>query len=163
LGGAQWDTNFEVFGPPFDSNAMYNFHKYWMPPVKEAVQPYLNFRDRYRVPIWMSESGENKDEWVAQFRQVLDENQIGWAFWPFKKMDAQSSPVTFSRPIYWDEIVAFAKLRGGTGNAEEQIAKRPPSDHIRASFADLLDKIQLHNCQTNEGYLKALGLIAPSH
>ncbi|MFY9940391.1 MAG: cellulase family glycosylhydrolase, partial [Silvibacterium sp.] len=28
LGGAQWDTNFSVFGPPFDSNVMYTFHKY---------------------------------------------------------------------------------------------------------------------------------------
>ena len=25
LGGAQWDTNFSVFGPPFDSNSMYTF------------------------------------------------------------------------------------------------------------------------------------------
>src|SRR6201987_49100 len=27
LGGAQWDTNFSVFGPPFDKNVMYTFHK----------------------------------------------------------------------------------------------------------------------------------------
>ena len=32
LGGAQWDTNFAVFGPPFDKNVMYNLHKYWMSP-----------------------------------------------------------------------------------------------------------------------------------
>ena len=25
LGGAQWDTNFSVFGPPFDKNVMYTF------------------------------------------------------------------------------------------------------------------------------------------
>ena len=161
LGGAQWDTNFAVFGPPFDKNVMYNLHKYWMPPVKDAVQPYLDFRERYQVPIWMSESGENNDAWVAQFVQVLEQNQIGWAFWPYKKMDATSSPVSFSRPIYWDEIVAFAKLPGGTGDAEKRIAKRPPQGHIDAAFADLLDKIQLKNCRTNAGYLKALGMTPP--
>ncbi len=161
LGGAQWDTNFAVFGPPFDKNVMYNLHKYWMKPVKEEIQPYLDFRDRYHVPIWMSESGENTDAWVAQFVQLLEQNQVGWAFWPYKKMDATSSPVSFSRPIYWDEIVTFAKLPGGTGEAEKRIAKRPPQEHITAAFADLLDKVQLRNCRTNEGYLKALGMASP--
>ena len=33
LGGAQWDSNFKVFGPPFDRNVMYTFHKYWTAPT----------------------------------------------------------------------------------------------------------------------------------
>jgi aryl-phospho-beta-D-glucosidase BglC (GH1 family) len=41
LGGAQWDTNFKVFGQPFDSNVMYTFHKYWMPPDVNAIREYL--------------------------------------------------------------------------------------------------------------------------
>ena len=61
LGGAQWDTNFDVFGPPFDNNTAYTFHKYWMPPQEEAIKPFLDFRDRYNVPIWLGESGENTD------------------------------------------------------------------------------------------------------
>ena len=158
LGGAQWDTNFGVFGPPFDSNVMYNFHKYWMPPVQSEIQAYIDFRDEYHVPIWMSESGENKDEWIAQFHQLLEKNQIGWAFWPYKKMDATSSPVSFARPIYWEEIVAYAKLPGGTGATEKRIAQRPPQEHINAAFADLLDNIQFSKCRINQGYLKALGL-----
>ena len=36
LGGAQWDTDFTVFGPPFDANVMYTFHKYWMPPEQRG-------------------------------------------------------------------------------------------------------------------------------
>ncbi len=39
LGGAQWDTNFSVFGPPFDSNVMYTFHKYWMSPSSPLSRP----------------------------------------------------------------------------------------------------------------------------
>jgi len=158
LGGAQWDTNFSVFGPPFDSNVMYTFHKYWMPPEQPAIQTYLDFRDRYNVPLWLGESGENTDAWVSQFRQLLDKNQIGWAFWPYKKMENPSAPVSFNRPRYWDEIVAFAQTRAGTGDAEKQIARRPPMDHIRAAFADLLNNIQFEHCTQNAGYLKALGL-----
>jgi endoglucanase len=160
LGGAQWDTNFSVFGPPFDKNVMYTFHKYWMKPEQAEIQQYVDFRDTYRVPIWMSESGENKDEWITQFRELLEKNQINWAFWPYKKMDATSSPVSFARPVYWDEIVAYAKLPGGTGDTEKRIAKRPPQEHINAAFDDLLNNIQWSKCRVNQEYLKALGLSA---
>ncbi len=158
FGGAQWDTNFAVFGPPFDKNAMYNFHKYWMPPVQTQIQEYVDFRDKYHVPLWMSESGENKDEWITQFRELLDKNHIGWAFWPYKKMDATTSPVSFARPAYWDEIVTYAQLVGSTGDSEKKIAKRPPQEHINAAFAELLENIQWSKCQINDGYIKALGL-----
>jgi endoglucanase len=158
LGGAQWDSNFNVFGPPFDSNAVYTFHKYWMPPEQASIQPYLDFRDKYHVPIWLGESGENNDAWVSQFRQLLEKNDIDWCFWPYKKMDSGSSPVTFKRPRYWDEIVAFAQARAGLGDVEKQIARRPPMDHIRVAFDDLLENIRFENCTHNDGYLKALGL-----
>jgi hypothetical protein len=158
LGGAQWDTNFSVFGPPFDANAMYTFHKYWMPPEQKEIQQYIDFRDTYRVPIWMSESGENTDEWIAQFRELLDKNHIDWAFWPYKKMDSPRSIVSFSRPQYWDEIVAYAKVPGNMGDTEKRIAKRPSQEHINAAFAGLLQNIQFNKCRLNDGYLKALGL-----
>jgi len=112
LGGARWDTNFSVFGPPFYLNVMYTFHKYWMPPEQKEIQQYVDFRETHRVPIWMSESGENTDEWIAQYRELLDKNHIDWAFWPYKKMDSPRSIVSFPRPAYWEEIVAYAKLPG---------------------------------------------------
>jgi len=48
-GGAQWDTNFKVFGPPFDRKLAYTFHKYWMTVNQDAIQEYLSFRDKYNV------------------------------------------------------------------------------------------------------------------
>jgi len=160
LGGAQWDSNFDVFGPPIDPNAIYTFHKYWTAPTKDAIQPYLDFRERYQAPIWMGESGENQDAWIAQFRAMLESNDVGWAFWPYKKMDATSAPVSFPRPAHWDEIVTYAALPGGMGAAEEKMKKRPPMERSRAALADLLEKIKLENCRVNEGYLKALGMRA---
>jgi hypothetical protein len=162
LGGAQWDSNFEVFGPPFDHNAIYTFHKYWTAPTKDVIQPYLDFRERYQAPIWMGESGENQDGWIAQFRTMLEKNDVGWTFWPYKKMDAASSPVSFARPMHWDEIVSYAALPGGMGAAEDKMKKRPPADRSRAALADLLAKIKLANCRVNDGYLKALGMRSPS-
>jgi endoglucanase len=65
------------------------------------------------------------------------------------------------KPIYWDEIVTFAKMPGGTGNAEKRIAARPSLEHSRTSLDDLLKKIRLDSCSINAGYFKALGLKNP--
>ena len=73
-------------------------------------------------------------------------------------MDSPRSVVSFPRPAYWDEIVAYAKLPGTMGDTEKRIAKRPPQEHIKAAFAELLDNIQFSKCAVNDGYLKALGL-----
>jgi endoglucanase len=161
LGGAQWDSNFNVFGPPFDKNVMYTFHKYWMPPTEAVIQPYLDFREKYNVPIWLGESGENTDVWIHDFVAVLNKDDIGWAFWTYKRMDATASMVSWQKPIYWDEIIAFAKLNRSTGNAEKLLAVRPSLEHSRAAFQDLLQQIKFQRSHVNAGYLSALGLIVP--
>ena len=158
FGGAQWDSNFKVFGAPFDTNSMYTFHKYWTPPTQNVIQEYLDFRDKYDVPIYMGESGENTDEWISSFRMVLDKNDIAWTFWPYKKMEAPSAVMSFDKPIYWDEVVAYAKLSRRSGEAEKSVAARPSREHIQAAFADILQKIQLDECHRNAGYMAALGL-----
>jgi len=158
LGGAQWDSNFKVFGKPFDSNVMYTFHKYWTATDVSVIREYIEFRDKYNVPIWLGESGENKDEWIAAFVKTLEDNHIGWCFWPYKKMDAASSEVSFDRPIHWDAIVALSKMPAGTGNAEKRIAARPSPEDAQTAFDDLLNKIKFSNEKVNPGYVKALGL-----
>ena len=75
-------------------------------------------------------------------------------------MDSTRSLVSFARPTYWDEIIAYAKLQGGIGEVEKHLAKRPPQEHINAAFAELLENITFNKCRVNDGYLKALGLTA---
>jgi aryl-phospho-beta-D-glucosidase BglC (GH1 family) len=158
LEGAQWASNFKVFGPPFDSKLVYEFHKYWTAPKQEMIQEYLDFRDRYNVPIWLGESGENTDEWIQQFTALLEKNNVGWCYWPYKKMAKDSCMVSIAKPFYWDEITAFAKMPGGTGAAEKRIAVRPSLEHSRAAMDDLLQKVRFSECSINRGYLTALAL-----
>ena len=160
LGGAQWDSNFAVFGKPFDANVAYTFHKYWTTPDQSVIQAYIDFRDRYDVPIWMGESGENTDDWIAQFVKTLEKNNIGWAFWPYKKMQKPTAIVSIIPPADWSKIVDFAKLPRGTGHVEERLKARPDQETINHAFAELLENIRLQKCRLNEGYLKALGLKA---
>ena len=158
LGGAQWDGNFSVFGKPFDDNTAYTFHKYWTATDVSVIQQYLDFRDKYNVPLWMGESGENKDEWIRQFVQLLNANNIGWTFWPYKKMSNTACIVTFVPPPDWDKIVAFARLTRGTAHVEERLKNRPDPEVIERAFDGLLKQIQASNGKVNEGYLKALGM-----
>jgi len=158
LGGAQWDGNFSVFGKPFDVNVAYTFHKYWTAPDESVLRQYIDFRQRYDVPIWMGESGENTDEWIAQFAKALERNNIGWAFWPYKKMEKSSAVVSAIPPADWGKIVEFAKLPRGTAQAEERLKARPEQETITRAFGELLENVRLQRCRVNEGYLRALGM-----
>ena len=156
LGGAQWDTNFKVFGPPFDEKLAYTFHKYWMEVKQEAIQEYVDFGNKYKVPIWMGESGENTDEWISSFRTLLERNEIGWCFWPYKKLDSTSCIASINKPADWDAIVAFADHP--RMSFEEVRNNRPPKEKIDKALAAFLEQIKFKNCKINEGYLRAIGL-----
>jgi endoglucanase len=156
LGGAQWDGNFRVFGPPFDNKLAYTFHKYWFTVNQEAIQQYLDFRDKYNVPVWMGESGENTDEWISSYRTLLEKHDLGWCFWPYKKVDATSCVASINRPADWDEIVNFANNPRST--FEEVRKARPAKEKIKNALGAFLENIKLANCRLNRGYLNALGV-----
>ncbi len=156
LGGARWNTDFGVFASPFADNLVYTFHKYWMPPVQEEIAEYLNFREVHNVPVWLGESGENSDDWVLAFRRLLEENEIGWCFWPYKKMDAASSLRTFDPPTYWSEVQEFDKAPNSPPDKIKE--GRPPLEHARQALRELIDNVGFANNRENRGYLEALGL-----
>jgi aryl-phospho-beta-D-glucosidase BglC (GH1 family) len=154
LGGAQWNNEFSVFGPPFAANLVYAFHKYWSDVTDASLKPYLDFRDRHRVPIWLGETGENDDAWIASMARMSEKHGIGWAFWPYKKMDATSSVVSFARPAGWDRIAAFAAAN--PFDYEAGRAVRPAPAEARAILKELLANVTLAKCRVNDGYVKAL-------
>jgi aryl-phospho-beta-D-glucosidase BglC (GH1 family) len=156
LGGAQWDSNFKIFGAPFDSKLVYTFHKYWTATTIDVIQEYIDFRDKYQVPIYCGETGENTDEWVMQFRKLMDEQHIGWHYWPYKKMDNTRGIVSFPRPETYQMVIDFADT---TRTTYEQIRKVSPVDKKSAQQAldGFLENCLFKNCTGNKGYLEALG------
>jgi hypothetical protein len=157
LGGAQWDSNFRPFGAPFDSKLVYTFHKYWTSPTKDVIQQYIDFRDKYNVPIYAGETGENEDGWIEKFRILLEQNDIGWHFWPYKKINNTKGIVTFDIPAGYDAIVQYADTSRSTF---AEIRKARPSDvaEIRKALQGFLTNCRFQNCKPNLGYIKALGL-----
>jgi endoglucanase len=156
LGGAQWDSNFEPFGAPFDSKLVYTFHKYWTAPTKEVIKDYIDFSNKYNVPIYCGETGENDDAWVETFRKMLDSNTIGWHYWPYKKMENTRGIMQFNKPAYYDSVIAYTTaVKANFGD----IRKYRPSNmvEIRKALDGFLENCQFKNCLQNPGYIKALG------
>lgn len=156
LGGAQWDSNFKIFGKPFDSKSIYTFHKYWSDTTQSVIQEYINFRDQNNVPIWLGESGENKDQWISSFRSLLEKNNVGWCFWPYKKLDARTCMVSINKTPEFDSIIQFSEKHRET--FEDIRKSRPSKEIIEKALNDYLNNILLSNCKINKGYLNALGL-----
>ncbi len=156
LGGAQWDSNFKVFGKPFDSKLIYTFHKYWSDTTQSAIQEYIDFREKYNVPIWLGESGENKIEWISSFRRLLDKNDIGWCFWTFKRLDTDRSIVSINAPEDYNIIIKYANSdRQSFGDIRKLM---PDKNSVSKILQEYLNNILFKNCKKNVDYLKALNL-----
>jgi endoglucanase len=161
LGGAQWDSNFKPFGPPFDPKLVYQFHKYWTKTTgKEVIQDYIDFRDKYNVPIYCGETGENKDEWCEAFRKTLEENNIGWHYWPYKKMDNTAGVITFDVPANYDQLITYTEQPRASF---AEIRKAAPADRelIKKALYDFINNSKFENCRPNKGYIEALGFKVP--
>lgn len=156
LGGAQWDSNFAPFGKPFDSKLVYTFHKYSTPPTQQVIQSYIDFSNKYKVPIYCGETGENTDQWIDSFRITLEKANIGWHFWPYKKMDDTRCVVQFSKPAFYDSIIDYAETP--KKNFADIRKFRPTNiQQIKKALDDYLVQCQFRNCVPNSGYIRALG------
>ncbi len=157
LAGAQWSTSFAVFGRPFDANAVYTYHKFWANPTRDSLQSYLDFSNRWNVPLLIGETGELTDDWNRMFRRLHERFGIGWCFWPYKTLDSDSAVVSIQKPTGWDLII----------NASSSDARAfkpgslPPREQAQAILDAYLEAARFRNGRINGGYLNSLGLAAP--
>lgn len=156
LGGSQWNGNFKPFkDSTFDDKIMYTCHRYGGEPTKEAIMNFITFRDSVNLPMFMGEIGHNTNEWMAQFCQTMEENNIGWTFWPYKKMNG-SSFVSITPPENWDIVVNFSEAPRST--YKEIRDARPNQEVARKAMNDFIEASRFKNNVIQEGYIKALGL-----
>ncbi len=157
LGGAQWDGNFKVFkNSKFDSKMMYTCHRYWCDTLQANIQDFVHFRDSVNLPIYMGETGENNDKWIAAWTRLMVKNNIGYHYWPYKKMGKQSSMVAVPKPENWQIIVTFTE---SPRNTFDDIRRaRPGQELVQKIMNDFLENCRYSNCAENKGYIKAMGL-----
>lgn len=156
LSGSIWGGDFGVFEEILDNNIVYEFHKYWFDVNQESVQFYVDFSEKHQVPIYIGETGENTDEWVNDFRVLLDKNEIHWCFWPYKKMNNTRGIMNFEQPENFDLLINYAK---SDRSSYENIRKNLPN---RELVQKALNQY-LENCLINKknfpnvGYIEGLG------
>ena len=157
LAGAQWSTSFAVFGAPFDDNAVYTYHKFWATPTRDALQPYLDFSNRWKVPLLIGETGEFNNDWNARFRRLHEAFGIGWCYWPYKSFDTDTAVVSIKKPVGWELI---AKV-GSTEVGKLDPRSLPPRAEAQVLLTAFLEAAKFVNVRINAPYLSSLGLAAP--
>ena len=157
LGGAQWNSIFDMFTDwTFDNNLMYTCHRYGGSATREAIQSFIDFRDKTGLPMYMGEIGHNTDEWHADFVSVMEDANIGYTFWPYKKVDGSCMNAVV-RPEEWDSvIVRFAEADRSTF---EDI-RRARSDQAKAKklLREFIENIRFVNCKPQESYIASMKL-----
>ncbi len=156
LGGSQWNGNFKPFkDSKFDDKIMYTCHRYGGDATKEAISNFIQFRDSVNLPMYMGEIGHNSNEWMASFCQAMKESNIGYTFWPYKKMDG-SSFVGITPPENWANVVNFSEAPRTT--YKEIRDARPDQAVSRKVLMDFIEACKFKNCVVQEGYINALGM-----
>jgi endoglucanase len=157
LAGAQWSTSFAVFGRPFDGNAVYTYHKFWAHPSRDAVQSYLDFGNRWKVPLLIGETGEFTNDWNMAFRELHDHLGIGWCFWSYKNLGSDSTVVSIQEPTGW-ELIAKAGSVDLNTVARVSLPSREQALTILDAY---LQAAKFGNVHVNAAYLGSLGLMVP--
>ncbi|MDP4276009.1 MAG: cellulase family glycosylhydrolase [Bacteroidota bacterium] len=136
LEGYNWAGNWSVFTRPLDPNLFFQFHYYcWSRPDNLSdINYYLHKRDQLNAPVWVGETGEKNNAIYFATTQLFEQNNIGWSFWPWKKMDTRNTPYSIKPPEGWDKVIAYSE-------AGKDVAKDPEK-----IFNQFLENIKIENC-----------------
>jgi endoglucanase len=136
LEGFDWSNDWSLFDKPFDQNVFYQFHYYcWArPDLLGGIEKFLEKRAALNTPIWVGETGEKGNAIYWATTQLFEKHNIGFSFWPWKKMDTENTPYSIKKPENWDLIAEYS--RGGV---------KPDSMLAVKAFIELLENIKLSN------------------
>ncbi|MDP4209291.1 MAG: cellulase family glycosylhydrolase [Bacteroidota bacterium] len=152
LEGYNWANNWSVFNKALDSNMFFQFHYYcWdRPDNLNDISNYLKKQQQLNTPVWVGETGEKNNAIYFATTQYFEKHNIGWSFWPWKKMDTQNTPYSIKSPDGWKEIAAYSRNgKDITATDAEKI------------FNQLLENIKLENCVYFPDVVNSLFRCAP--
>lgn len=144
--GNWFATVFDKLTPPWDSKLIYQFHKYWNDVTQGTIQYIVNISNDYNVPLWLGEFGENSNDWITKAIKLAENNNIGWAIWPHKKVKSIAVLNSANLNINYQQIVNYWN---GSGS-------KPSSLFSYTAFMMLAEDLKLSNTDFKEGYYDAL-------
>jgi len=144
--GNWWANDFTGLTPPWDDNMAYSFHKYWSHNDQGSIQWVLDMRNRYNAPLWCGEAGENSNVWYRDAIKLLEDNSIGWAWWPLKKVESISGIVWTPKSAGYDRLLDYWK----------GAASKPSADFAVNALMGLAENYRLENAAVNRTVIDAM-------
>ncbi|RPJ86609.1 MAG: carbohydrate-binding protein, partial [Acidobacteria bacterium] len=144
--GSWYATDFSELTPPFDSRLVYSFHKYWNDTSSSTLRDFLAIRQSHNVPLWLGEFGENSNQWGYEVVRTIEENGIGWCWWPHKKLETITSPLSASSSAGYQSIVDYWKGK----------AAKPAAEEARAALFGLAGDLAITKCRLLPDVLRSL-------
>ena len=135
IGGNSWSNDFSGLTPPWDSNLVYEFHKYWSYNDTESIQWVLDMQNQHNIPLWCGETGENSNVWYKDAMSLYETNNIGWSCWPYKRIATTVAPYSVPSNPNYESIINFWKGEG----------PEPTVASAMAGLNQLTDDILLEN------------------
>jgi len=148
LEGNCWGNNYNGLSnlKSFDNNLVLSFHKYWSYNDVASIQGIMTLRDTHNVPIWMGESGENSNTWFTNAIKLAEDNNIGWAWWPYKKIGSVTGTVTIPKTEGYQKILNYW---GGSGS-------KPSVDDATEWLMEMAENMKLDNCIIHPDVIDAM-------
>ena len=132
--GNGWGNNYNGILPTWDKNMVLSFHKYWDYNKPENIKRIVDVRNKYHVPVWLGETGENSNVWFTEEISLLGKNNIGWSMWPLKKMGT-NNPLQIKSNLNYDEVKNYMN---GTG-------RKPKESNVYSGLLELAVYAKLEN------------------
>ena len=130
--GNGWGNNYQGMLPPWDDNLVLSFHKYWNYNDQESIKSLIEHRDKYNVPVWLGETGENSNVWFNEAISLLERNNIGWCWWPLKKLGFNNPLEIKSNPAY-QQVLDYWNKKG----------PKPEAQVAAEGFKSLLENLDM--------------------
>lgn len=143
--GNCWGNNYNGVLPPWDENMVVSLHKYWNYNDQSSIQKFLDIRERYNVPVWLGESGENSNLWFRDAIRLMESNGIGWAWWPLKKLGF-NNPLQVKVPQKYENILAYWREEG----------QKPSEEDAFEGIMELAENVKLENCIYHKDVIDAM-------
>ncbi len=144
--GNGWGNNYNGFPGPWDNNMVFSFHKYWNANGQADIRQHLALREKYKMPLWLGESGENSNKWFRDCISLVEANGIGWSWWPLKKLGGVNNPYSVNIPAGYDKILNYWRTQ----------EDKPSREFASKVLFELTDNLKAANCRYNPDVVDAM-------
>lgn len=142
-----WFANdFTNLTPPWDDLLVYSPHKYWSINDQASIQGFLDMREQFDVPLYLGETGENSNPWFHDAVKLFDEHNIGWAWWPMKKIESIAGPLSVIKTPEYQDLLDYWN-DGGI---------RPSADVVYATLMETAELLKIENCIYQKDVIDAM-------